>query len=116
MNRARYARHMRYVDGQPYYTVSEVADATGVSPQTVRDWERLGPVAAARSAGGHRLFSKEGLRMVSDEAARRRRMRTSGKERGIAATNWELASTDARLRAAREDTSEGRRVGKERRA
>jgi XRE family transcriptional regulator, regulator of sulfur utilization len=94
---------MRYVDGHPYYTVSEVADATGVSPQTVRDWERLGHVAAARSAGGHRLFSKEGLRMVSDEAARRRRMRTSGKERGIAATNWELASTGARLRAARED-------------
>ena len=94
---------MRYVDGHRYYTVSEVAAATGVSPQTVRDWERLGRVAAARSAGGHRLFSEEGLRTVSDEAARRRRRRTSGKEPDIAAANWELASTGARLRAARED-------------
>jgi excisionase family DNA binding protein len=93
---------MRYVDGRRYYTVSEVAAATGVSPQTVRDWEQLGHVAAARSAGGHRLFSEEGLRMVSDEAARRRRRRVSKKEPGIA-TNWELASTGARLRAARED-------------
>lgn len=94
---------MRYVDGHRYYTVSEVAAATGVSAQTVRDWERLGRVAAARSAGGHRLFSEEGLQTVSDEAARRRRRRASGKEPGRLAANWELASTGARLRAARED-------------
>lgn len=94
---------MRYVDGHRYYTVSEVAAATGVSAQTVRDWERLGRVAAARSAGGHRLFSEDGLRTVSDEAARRRRRRASGREPGTAAANWELASTGARLRAARED-------------
>ncbi len=94
---------MRYVDGHRYYTVSEVAAATGVSAQTVRDWERLGRVAAARSAGGHRLFSEEGLRTVGDEAARRRRRRASGKEPGSPAANWELASTGARLRAARED-------------
>ncbi len=99
----RYAQRMRYVDGHRYYTVSEVAAATGVSPQTVRDWERLGHVAASRSAGGHRLFSEEGLRTASDQAARRRRRRASGQEPGITATSWELASTGARLRAARED-------------
>jgi excisionase family DNA binding protein len=94
---------MRYVNGHRYYTISEVAAATGVSPQTVRDWERQGHVAAIRSAGGHRLFGEEGLRMASDQAARRRRRRVSGQEPGAAVTNWELASTGARLRAARED-------------
>lgn len=96
-------KRMRYVDGRRYYTVGEVAAATGVSAQTVRDWERLGRVAAARSAGGHRLFSEDELRAVSDEAARRRRRRASGQEPGGPAADWELASTGARLRAARED-------------
>jgi XRE family transcriptional regulator, regulator of sulfur utilization len=97
---------MRYLNGRSYYTISEVAEATGVSSQTVRDWERLGRVEALRTAGGHRLFSEEALRMVSDQAARSRRRRVSGREpavAGAAEVNWELASTGARLRAARED-------------
>ncbi|HEX9066589.1 MAG TPA: helix-turn-helix domain-containing protein [Streptosporangiaceae bacterium] len=97
---------MRYLNGRRYYTIGEVAEATGVSSQTVRDWERLGRVAALRTAGGHRLFSDDALRMVSDQAARSRRRRVSGREPsapGSADVNWELASTGARLRAARED-------------
>jgi excisionase family DNA binding protein len=97
---------MRYLNGRPYYTISEVADATGVSSQTVRDWERLGRVAALRTAGGHRLFSEDALRMVGDHAARSRRKRISGREPALPSpddVNWELASTGARLRAARED-------------
>ncbi|MGI9004937.1 MAG: helix-turn-helix domain-containing protein [Streptosporangiaceae bacterium] len=97
---------MRYLNGHRYYTISEVAAATGVSSQTVRDWERMGRVETLRTAGGHRLFSEDALRMVSDQAARSRRRRVSGREpsaSGSPDAHWELASTGARLRAARED-------------
>lgn len=97
---------MRYVDGNPYYTIAEVAKACGVSAQTVREWERLGHFSAFRSVGRHRLFSEANLREVSDHASQRRRSRHAERTPlplgGASGVNWELSSTGARVRSARE--------------
>jgi excisionase family DNA binding protein len=98
---------VRYVEGSPYYTIGEVAETAGVSAQTVREWERLGHFSAIRTAGGHRLFSEETVRSVLDLVTQRRRSRVTrpGGPSPSAGTriDWSLASTGARVRAARED-------------
>ena len=98
---------MRYVDGKGFYTVGEVARAAGVSPQTVRGWERLGYVAAVRTAGGHRLFDDDAVRRVQVvvSSKRRNKLAASGSSNmGVqASVAWSLASTGARVRAAREN-------------
>ncbi len=40
-----------------YLTLKDMTSATGCTPRTVRYYERQGLLQAARSAGGHRLFS-----------------------------------------------------------
>lgn len=40
----------------PVYTISEVASLVGVSPATVRIWERQGLVSPGRSPAGHRFY------------------------------------------------------------
>jgi excisionase family DNA binding protein len=95
---------VRYIDGQEYATVSEVAAAAGVSPQTVRLWERTGRVPSRRTPGGHRLFDADAVKAAVDHAAQSRRQ---GRARptpypvqpGIRAADF--ASTGARIRAAR---------------
>jgi len=99
---------MRYDSGHAYYTVAEVASAVGVSPQTIREWERQGHFASRRSPGGHRLYSESTLSTIRERALQRRRQRAaeSTPNRGSnhpEMVNWEWASTGARLRAARED-------------
>jgi excisionase family DNA binding protein len=98
---------VRYVEGTPYYTIGEVAQTAGVSAQTVREWERLGHFAAIRTAGGHRLFDEEAVRRVLDLVTQRRRSkitRPGGPSPGSGTRiDWSLASTGARVRAARED-------------
>lgn len=47
-----------------YYTIQEVADRMGVSPSTLRAWERrYGFLMPARSAGGHRLYDEADLKL-----------------------------------------------------
>ena len=99
---------MRYVDGSAFYTVAEVADAAGVSAQTVREWERKGYFASQRSPGGHRMYSARVLVQIRDRAMQRRRRRanetTTGRDVSHPeSVNWDWAATGARLRAARED-------------
>jgi len=92
---------MRYIAGQAYYTVSEVAEAVGVSAQTVRVWERLGKVHARRSRGGHRLFDESSLQAARQNAAQRQpKPQPTGTADPLA--EWELTATGARLRALRE--------------
>lgn len=96
---------MRYIDGQEYATVSEVAEAAGISPQTVRLWESLGHVTSRRSPGGHRLFDVDAVRVVVDHAAQMRREERSGQAPLPAQPDVraaEFAATGARIRAARE--------------
>ncbi|HEY3775069.1 MAG TPA: helix-turn-helix domain-containing protein [Solirubrobacteraceae bacterium] len=95
---------MRMLDGEAYYTVSEVADAAGVSPQTIRTWEKRSPYRGRRSPGGHRLFDRASLDgMVRTAAAHRREAavaRAIPVEHADAATR-EHAAVGARIRAAR---------------
>ena len=95
---------MRYIDGQEYATVGEVAEAAGVSAQTVRLWERLGRVVSQRSPGGHRLYDSHALKAVVEYAAKLRReerTRATTPKPQISGTAIEFASTGAQIRAAR---------------
>lgn len=61
---------------EPLYTVKQVADWAGVSPQTIRDWEHSGRLSASRTAGGQRRFTVEmraearRLRLTGQRAAK----------------------------------------------
>jgi excisionase family DNA binding protein len=97
---------VRYIDGTTYYTVGEVAEAAGVSAQTIRVWERRGRVRTRRTPGGHRLFDETALQAVRGHASTLRRRisaepRPTGVVPGIG--DWEVAATGARLRALREN-------------
>jgi DNA-binding transcriptional MerR regulator/quercetin dioxygenase-like cupin family protein len=46
-------------DGGATFYIREVADAVGVSPSVIRDWERQGLISPARGANGYRLYSYE---------------------------------------------------------
>jgi DNA-binding XRE family transcriptional regulator/quercetin dioxygenase-like cupin family protein len=86
------------------YSIGKVADAAGVSVQTVRVWERLGHVASTRTPGGQRVYSELALRRVIEKAAAHRRKKSSQRQRLSAeAMSTELASTGARIRRARTD-------------
>lgn len=64
---------VRVVDGQQYYTVGEVSEAAGVSPQTLRVWERKGLLIPRRSNGGQRLYTESDLERANHVALLRRR-------------------------------------------
>jgi DNA-binding transcriptional MerR regulator len=62
-----------------------MAKATGVSPQTLRNWEHRGLITSSRSDGGHRQYDEEDYRRIRQVAELRRRhgwnaaaIRTSG--------------------------------------
>ena len=49
----------------PTYNLRAVTKETGLSPETLRAWERrYGVVKPQRTAGGHRLYSKRDIRML----------------------------------------------------
>jgi DNA-binding transcriptional MerR regulator len=58
---------------QPVYSIGAVSKLLGVPTQTLRTWqERYGVVVPERSAGGHRLYSRdqlELLRFLADRVA-----------------------------------------------
>lgn len=96
---------MRYIDGQQYATVSEAAEAAGVSPQTVRIWENLGRVSSRRSPGGHRLFDMNSVKALVEQAAQMRRDERSNRTPVAVQPNLqaaEFAATGARIRELRE--------------
>ncbi len=64
---------MRVKDGESYYTVGEVAARVGVSPQTLRVWERQALIAPSRSNGRQRLYNEDDLRSANQIALMRRR-------------------------------------------
>jgi hypothetical protein len=48
-----------------FRTINEVAKEVGVSPQSIRNWERDGLIPIAhRTPGGHRRFSDEHVRAI----------------------------------------------------
>lgn len=83
------------------YTVSEVANAAGVSPQTIREWERRGLISAGRTPGGQRRFDDAARAEARRLAADRRRDKVRGEADIRSDEGVELARTGARIRAAR---------------
>ena len=52
-------------DEKKWYTISEAAKYLGVSPDTLRRWEKAGKISAPkRTAGGARRYSKELLDQI----------------------------------------------------
>jgi MerR family copper efflux transcriptional regulator len=48
-----------------FLRISDAADYLGVSPNTLRNWERLGKISAHRHPmNGYRLFKKEELDLL----------------------------------------------------
>jgi len=48
------------MEDKNWYTISEAAKYLGVSPDTLRRWEKAGKISAPkRTAGGARRYSKE---------------------------------------------------------
>jgi excisionase family DNA binding protein len=48
---------------------NEVAQLLGVSPETIRLWERLGRLPALRTAGGMRLFDRGAVERFAEQRA-----------------------------------------------
>jgi DNA-binding transcriptional MerR regulator/quercetin dioxygenase-like cupin family protein len=47
-----------------YYRISEAAHMLGISASSLRNWEYMGLITAARSQGRYRLYSQETLKML----------------------------------------------------
>jgi excisionase family DNA binding protein len=57
-----------------YLRISDAAEYLGVSPNTLRNWERAGKVVAHRNpVNDYRLFRREDLDAVLKKAERRKR-------------------------------------------
>lgn len=100
--------------GAQTYRVGEVANYAGVSPQTIRLWEKQGLLHSERTNGGQRVFSAEQLERAQKVALLRRRhgwnpaaIRSAlGGERAEAPREaWREMTVGSRIRAAR--TSQG---------
>jgi transcriptional regulator with XRE-family HTH domain len=98
------------------YTVGEVAAAAGVSPQTIREWERRGLLRGRRTAGNQRRFGDSARAEARRLAAARRRREQSAASGPQPEDGAELARTGARIRSARlkaglSQTEAAQRVG-----
>lgn len=100
--------------GNETYRVGDVARYAGVSPQTIRLWEKQGLLHSERTDGGQRAFSSDQLEQAQKVALLRRRhgwnpaaIRSAlGGERAEAPREaWREMTMGSRLRAAR--TSNG---------
>ncbi|WP_158580055.1 helix-turn-helix domain-containing protein [Geodermatophilus marinus] len=83
------------------YTVGDLAEAAGVSAQTIREWERRGHLVAGRTAGGQRRFDETARSEARRLAAARRRSGHTAAAAPLPDDAVELARTGARIRAAR---------------
>ena len=92
------------------YRVGEVAEAAGVSPQTIRLWEKQGLLQSERTNGGQRLFTPDELKRAQRVGLLRRRhgwnpaaiRSTLGGERPDPSREaWREMTIGSRIRAAR---------------
>jgi excisionase family DNA binding protein len=69
MNKARGDRHV--VKLREYLRISEAAEYLGVSPNTLRNWERTGKIIAHRHpVNSYRLFQRKDLDNLLEKAER----------------------------------------------
>ena len=107
-------RSSRPGDTQPVYVISVAAEITGLHPQTLRQYDRLGLVSPGRTGGGGRRYSLrdiELLRAVAELTASgiglegvRRILELEHQVRALRARNSELRAQVTELRAAVELT------------
>ena len=92
------------------YRVGEIAAAVGMSPQTIRLWEKQGLLQSERTDGGQRLFSADELERAQKVALLRRRhgwnpaaiRSTLGGDRPDPSRDaWREMTIGSRIRAAR---------------
>jgi MerR family transcriptional regulator/heat shock protein HspR len=62
----------------PLLTIQKAAEKVGVTPNTLRIYERLGLIAPARNSAGQRVFSTSDVAKAKKFAAQRRAKRGSG--------------------------------------
>lgn len=108
----------------PLYVISVAAELTGLHPQTLRAYDRLGLVSPGRAGGGGRRYSWQDvqvLREIADltasgiglEGVRRilhLEARLSGMQQRIAALEDELAATRYALSSALADQGSARNL------
>jgi MerR family transcriptional regulator/heat shock protein HspR len=97
----------------PVYVISVAAELTGLHPQTLRQYDRIGLVSPGRTGGGGRRYSLsdiEMLREVADLTATgiglegvRRILELENQVAALRARNHELRSRAAGLEAALND-------------
>ena len=98
----------------PVYVISVAAELTGLHPQTLRQYDRVGLVSPGRTGGGGRRYSLEDielLREIADLTAAgiglegvRRIMELEHRVAALRARNTELRARNNDLRAALEQT------------
>jgi len=49
-----------------YFRIGEAARMLGVSPSSLRNWEKMGLITAARSGGRYRLYSRDALQKLRE--------------------------------------------------
>lgn len=62
------ARHRRPRHGEGRLRIGEVAEATGITPRTIRYYEEIGllPSPAGRQAGRHRLYDEDSVERIRE--------------------------------------------------
>jgi MerR family transcriptional regulator/heat shock protein HspR len=98
--------------GTPVYVISVAAELTGLHPQTLRQYDRIGLVSPGRTGGGGRRYSLndiEALRVVTQLTAAgiglegvRRILELDNQVHALRARNAELGRRVAELTAALE--------------
>ena len=96
----RHGRQHMAVEHHIYF-ISMAAKLLDMHPQTLRKYERLGLMRPTRTVGSMRVYSREELDRLRDQAARRRGRRQPGWRQAIAG--------DRRVRAASPAADGGRR-------
>src|SRR5262245_27579064 len=75
------------------YSIGAIAQAAGVSTQTIRLWEKRGEISATRSQGGQRLFAADALKRAAELAAQSKRLRVTSNSAKPGTDTAGLAST-----------------------
>lgn len=84
-----------------YLSIGVLAQAAGVTTQTIRVWEMRGLLDSVRTLGGHRLFAPQMRDAAVALATHARRTRLQQLPESAGASSLGLASTGMRIRAAR---------------
>ena len=82
-------------------SIGRLANAAGVSTQTIRIWEKRGYFTSDRSVGGHRVFDPSALSKAKELAVASRRAGKQHLPDTADQVSIELSSTGMRIRRAR---------------